>query len=134
MHNAHLHPTEIGMARYKPAGTRCYPLDAGLGPGGRAELRLAFFRRVFVTGEAVVAPLVLGGPTGQPSADIAPLDFPREGVSTWRRGAVGLGYYDRSMPFMATVSFFAAELSERPIERLGYKGMTLRLDVPLRVF
>jgi hypothetical protein len=133
MHNAHIHPTESGQARYDPPWHQMYPLDAGAGPGGRAEIRVTLFRRVSVTGEIVVAPFVVGGPTSRASSDVAPLDFEREGVSTWRKANVGLGYYDRSMPFVTTLSFFSAELSERPVERLGYRGMMLRLDVPLRV-
>lgn len=133
MHNAHVHPTVEGQKRYDPPWTQMYPLDAGLGPGGRAEMRITFLRRLSLTGEALIAPFLVGGPTSRASSDVAPLDFERGGVSTFRKANVGVGYHDSSMPFGATLSFFAAELSDRPIERLGYRGVMLRLDVPLRV-
>jgi hypothetical protein len=37
------------------------------------------------------------------------------------------------MPFDLTLAFFAAELSDRPVDRIGYRGLMLRFDIPLRV-
>ena len=85
-------------------------------------------------GEVVMAPFLLGGPVKHVSRDIAPLDFEREGMSVWRKVGLGVGWEDpRNMPFKATLAFFGAELSERPLDRIGYRGCMLRFDIPLRV-
>jgi hypothetical protein len=111
-----------------------YPLDAGIGPGGRIEGRLIFGRHLTLEGELVVAPFLLGVPVRHTSKDVAPLDFDREGMSVWRKYTVGIGWDDpRNVPFKLTLATFAAELSERPIERIGYRGVMLRFDIPLRV-
>jgi hypothetical protein len=135
MHAGHMHPTPRGAEIYRNVPwTQMYPLDAGIGPGGRVEGRVIFKQHLSVEGELVMAPFLLGGPAKNVSSDIAPLDFEREGMSVWRKVGVGLGWEDPDiLPFKATLAFFAAELSERPIERIGYRGGMLRFDIPLKV-
>ncbi|MBX3223262.1 MAG: hypothetical protein KF795_22310 [Labilithrix sp.] len=135
MHTAHLHPTRRGMDVYTDVPwTQMYPLDAGIGPGGRVEARVIVKQHFLLEGEVLMAPFLLGGPTRQVSSDVAPLDFEREGMSVWRKVGLGIGWDDpRVLPFKATLAFFAAELSDRPVERIGYRGGMLRFDIPLRV-
>ncbi|MBX3198480.1 MAG: hypothetical protein KF894_10140 [Labilithrix sp.] len=135
MHNAHLHPTRRGMDVYRNVPwTQMYPLDAGIGPGARVEGRLIVKQHLSLEGELVMAPFLLGGPTRQVSSDVAPLDFEREGMSVWRKVGLGIGWDDpRNVPFKATLAFFGAELSDRPIHQIGYRGGMLRFDIPLRV-
>lgn len=133
MHAAHMHPTTRGDDRFPRRWSELYPLDAGIGPGGRVEARLVALRRVGLEAGLTVAPFVLGGPTDDPPAAIAPLDFPRQGVSVWRRLDLGLAYDDPAqLPFKVTAAVFGAELSDRPVERIGYRGVMLRFDVPLK--
>ena len=62
------------------------------------------------------------------------VDFEREGISVWRKLTAGVGYDDpHTFPFKVTLAFFAAELSARPLDRIGYRGGMLRFDVPLKV-
>lgn len=137
MHNGHFHQTLRGEREkgLNPPWHEMYPLDAGIGPGGRLELRAIFFRHVALEGELVMAPFVFGGPTGsRPSTDIAPLDFEREGTSVWRKLTAGISYDDpKNLSFKPVLGFWAAELSERPITKAGYRGVMLRFDVPLRL-
>ncbi len=136
LHNGHMHPTLEGKREkdLEPRIGEMYLLDGGIGPGGRAEVRLTFFRRVSLEGELVMAPFLLGGPTGsRPSSDIAPLDFEREGTSVWRKVTAGIAYGDPKWPLKLTLAAFAAELSDRPIEKAGHRGIMLRFDMPLRV-
>lgn len=135
MHNAHVHPTKAGARIYDDVAiTEMYPLDAGLGPGARVEARLILGQHLSIEGEAVVAPFLVGGPTRRASADVAPLDFEREGWSVWRKVGAGIGWDDPAhIPFKATLAFFGAELSERPIERIGYRGGMIKFDIPLKV-
>jgi hypothetical protein len=135
MHNAHVHPTELGTRMgVDPPWHEIYPLDAGAGPGGRAELRLIFARHLSLDGELVMAPFLLGGPTHDPPKDVAPLDSPRGGTSTWRYVGVGASWDHASvLPMRAGVSFFGAELSGRPVTKLGHQGVMLRFEFPLRL-
>ncbi len=135
MHAAHMHPTSAGTDVYRNVPwTEMYPLDAGIGPGGRVEGRLIVKQHLSLEGEVVMAPFLLGGPSRNVSRDVAPLDFGREGVSVWRKVGLGIGWQDpRNIPFKATLAFFAAELSERPLDRIGYRGGMIRFDIPLRV-
>ena len=134
MHAAHMHPTTRGKEVYPIRWSELYPLDAGIGPGARVEAHLALFRHLGLEANLVVAPFVLGGPVRETPRAIAPLDVDREGVSVWRKLDVGLAWDDPvRLPFKPTVAFFAAELSERPLDRIGYRGVMLRFDVPLRL-
>lgn len=135
MHNGHMHPTRRGAEIYRDVPwTEMYPLDAGIGPGVRAEGRLSIKHHLVLEGEMIMAPFIAGGPSRRVSPDIAPLDFEREGVSVWRKVGLGIGWDDpRHLPFKATLAFFGAELSERPVERIGYRGVMLRFDIPLKV-
>lgn len=136
LHNAHMHPTlrgrrELGL---EAPWHEMYLLDGGVGPGGRVEVRTTFFRRVSLEAELMMAPFLFGGPTSsRPSSDIAPLDFERHGMTVWRKGVIGIAYVDPKWPLKPTLAAFAAELSERPIERAGHRGVMLRFDFPLRV-
>lgn len=135
LHNGHMHPTLKGE-RDKGLSARVgemYLLDGGIGPGGRAEARLTFFRHVSLEAELVMAPFLVGGPTGsRPSSDIAPLDFEREGMSVWRKATGGIAYVDEKWPLKPTLGVFAAELSDRPVEKIGHRGVMIRFDLPLR--
>lgn len=134
MHDAHVNPTELGEKDLKVPWHELYPLDVGLGPGARAELRVVFLQRLSLDGELVVAPLFLGGPTTHPSHDVAPLDAERGGVPTWRMVGLGASWdHAEVLPMRAGISLFAAELSGRPVSRLGHQGVMLRFEFPLRL-
>jgi hypothetical protein len=134
MHDAHIHPTELGERDLDVPWHELYPLDVGLGPGGRAELRLVLAQHFSFDGELVAAPLLLGGTTTHPSKDVAPLDGERGGLPTWRMIGLGASFDHASvMPMRAGVSFFGAELSGRPVARLGHRGVMLRFEFPLRI-
>lgn len=134
MHNASVHPTELGTRTLDPPWHELYPLDAGAGPGGRAEVRVIFARHLSLDGELVVAPFLLGGPTHRPSPDVAPLDAPRGGTPTWRHLDLGVSWdHATALPMRAGVSFFGAELSGRPVTELGHRGVMLRFEFPLRI-
>ncbi|MBX3228758.1 MAG: hypothetical protein KIT84_39905 [Labilithrix sp.] len=134
MHNANLHPTQRGHEVYSPPWTELYPLDIGAGPGARAEARLTFFQQVSLEAELTFAPFLLGGPVRKQSREIAPLDFERQGMSVWRKLTAGVAWFDpHVLPFKTTLAFYAAELSDRPVGLMGYRGAMLRFDVPLKV-
>lgn len=134
MHNGHLHPTSRGAEIYRPPWHEMYLLDGGIGPGARAEARVIFGQHVSLESDVVIAPFLVGGPAATTRADVAPLDFEREGVSVWRRATLGIGWHDpQLMPFKLSASAYVAELSDRPIDKFGYRGIMLRFDIPLRV-
>lgn len=134
MHAAHLHPTPRGAELYDAPWHEMYPLDVGIGPGGRVEARVAIMRHLTIEGDLVVAPFLLGGPSSRVSRDVAPLDAPRDGLSVWRKVGAGIGWDDpRVLPFKPTLAFFGAELSERSMASVGYRGVMVRFDVPLKV-
>ena len=133
MHNASVHPTVKGEDVYKIPWTEMIPLEGGIGPGGRAELALVFGRHLEAHVDATLAPLLIGDATEHPNHAAAPLDYVHDGIPMWRRGNVGLGWIDyKALPLKPSFELFAAELSERRIDRMGYRGAMLRFDVPLR--
>jgi hypothetical protein len=135
MHAGHMHPTVRGQEIFTDVPwTEMYPFDTGIGPGARVEGRMIFFQRLSLEADLVMAPFLLGRPTSQMRADIAPLDYEREGWSVWRKFSAGIGWDDpKVMPFKVSFAMFGAELSERPLDRIGYRGGMLRFDIPLRV-
>lgn len=136
LHNGHMHETLRGQRErnYRAPWHEMYVLDGGIGPGGRVDARVIFGRRFGIDAELVMAPFLLGGPTGErPSRDIEPLDFEREGMSVWRKGLVGISWNDPKWPVRPVLAAFGAELSERPIHLAGHRGVMLRFDIPLRV-
>lgn len=137
-HMAHVHPTLRGRrAGVDPPWTEMYPLDAGLGAGARAEARVLVADHVALTVDATFAPLFAGGPTTRREPWIRPLgagEEPRDGVSTWRRATVSLGWVDgRAWPVETAIAWTALELSDRPVTRLGHHAVLLRFDIPLDV-
>ncbi|HEY8075088.1 MAG TPA: hypothetical protein VIF62_13285, partial [Labilithrix sp.] len=92
MHNAHVHPTDLGEQTISTPWHEIYPLDAGLGPGARAEAHVVVMRRFTFDGEIVAAPFFVGGPTTHPSHDVAPLDAPRSGTPVWRYVTAGVSW------------------------------------------
>lgn len=134
MHSVNFHPTQKGTELYDVPWTELYPLDGGIGPGARAEGRLIAWQKYSLEGELIFAPFLLGGPIRQVSHDVAPLDYPRQGFSVWRKATLGLSWFDpKILPFKTTLAFFAAELSDRPVEKMGYRGAMFRFDIPLKV-
>jgi hypothetical protein len=130
MHNAHLHA-------HRPSGRagipwhELFPLDAGLGPGGRAEAGVVLLRRVRLHAELVTALLPLGTRRSSPGDALEPLS-PARGVPSFRMFSAGLGYEDPATPMRLGVSLFAAELSSRPYTTFGHRGALLRLEFPLK--
>ena len=112
-----------------------YPLGAGIGPGARVEGRpMIVAQHLSIEGEVVVAPFLLGGPASRVPRDVAPLDFERAGMPVWRKVGLGIGWEDpENIPFKPTLAFFGAELSERSLDWIGYRGGMIRFDIPLRV-
>ena len=132
MPNAHVHPTTAGARTLAVPWHELYPLDWGLGPGGRAEARAILFRRASIDAEVVVAPLLLGGVDARPSADVAPLDGARGGTPVFRSAAIGVSYEDPSTPMRLGLSYFTTELSGRRVLDMGHRAVMLRFDFPLR--
>ncbi len=135
MHAGHVHPTSRGRDVYDVPWHQMYVLDGGIGPGARIEGRVAIERHLTLEGDLVVAPFLLGGPATSVSADVAPLDEARGGgdFSVWRKVQAGIGWDDPSVfPFKMTVAFFGAELSNRSVDQIGYRGAMMRFDIPLK--
>jgi hypothetical protein len=134
MHNAHVHPTKLGEKTLDPPWTEIYPLDTGGGVGGRVEARAIVMRRFSLDAELIMAPFFVGGATHDPPPDVAPLDAPRGGVPVWRYVALGASFdHTPIMPMRAGVSVFGAELSGRPVEQIGHRGVMIRFEFPLRL-
>lgn len=130
MHNAHVHP--LGpSARAGIPWHELFPLDAGLGPGGRAEAGIVFFSRVRLQAELVTALLPLGTRGSSPAQALQPL-APARGVPSFRMLSAGIGYDDPGTPMRLGLSVFAAELSSRHYTLLGYRGALVRLEFPLK--
>jgi hypothetical protein len=130
MHSAHLH-AHRPSARAGIPWHELYPLDAGLGPGGRAEAGVSVLRRVRLQAEVVAALLPLGTRRSTPGEALAPLE-PARGVPSFRQLSVGVSYDDPATPMRLGLSLFAAELSPRPMTTLGHRGGLVRLEFPLR--
>jgi hypothetical protein len=130
MHNAHLH-AHRPSARIGIPWHELFPLEAGVGPGGRAEAGIVLFRRVRVQAELVTALLPLGTRRSNSGEELEPLS-PSRGVPSFRMFSAGLGYEDRATPMRLGVSLFAAELSSRPYTTFGHRGVLLRLEFPLK--
>lgn len=133
MRAGQMHPTTRGRALYYRNAplTELYPISGGIGPGGRVEARLVFARHLSLEGELTFAPFLVGSASGV-SSYVAPLHDDPDGTPVWRKATVGIGWDDpRELPFKATVAFFGAELSQRPVDRMGYRGAMLRFDIPL---
>jgi hypothetical protein len=135
MHNAHVHPTRLGVRRgLEVPWHGMYPLDAGGGPGGRGEVTLTFFRRLALDAELTTAAFVLGGPVHQSAPEIAPLGGIRQGITTWRKGAVAIGWDDKkTFLAKASLAYVAQELSSRPLTKLGQSAVMLRFEIPMGV-
>jgi hypothetical protein len=132
MHNAHFHPTPEYAGSFDARFTELYPIDYGLGPGARVETRLTFLRRLSLSAELVLAPLLLSKSNTLP-ARLAPIDDERGDLVTWRTLALGATWDDPSvMPMTIGASVFGAELSRRPLTEVGQRGFFLRFDFPLR--
>jgi hypothetical protein len=130
MHNAHLH-AHRPSARTGIPWHELFPLEAGFGPGGRAEAGILLLRRVRLQAELVTALLPLGTRRSNPGEALAPLS-PSRGVPSFRMFSAGLGYEDLGTPMRLGVSLFAAELSSRPYTTFGHRGAMLRLEFPLK--
>jgi hypothetical protein len=139
MRAGHVHPTPRGQDLFDVPWHEMHLLDAGIGPGARVEGRVVFKRHLTLEGDLVVSPFLLGGAPAKVSADVAPLrldDGPSngDGISVWRKVGAGIGWDDPSMlPFKLTLAFFGAELSDRSIDRIGYRGAMMRFDIPLKL-
>lgn len=131
LHAAHLHPTSAGARTLDVPWHELYPLDAGVGPGARAELTVTFFRHLTLDGSVVAAPLALGTRRTRVTPELAPLGPAPAGIPWWRMVTLGVAVEHRALPLRLGVSVFAAELSTRPIDELGARGFMLRFDYPL---
>jgi hypothetical protein len=132
MHAAHLHPTPLAAAALGVPWHELYPIDIGVGPGGRAELALTFARALRLESSLVVAPLLLGSRRPTVAAELEPLVAAKRGVPTWRAFSAGIGVVPPVLPMRLGVSWFAGEVSTRPVAKLGYGGLMLRFAFPLR--
>ena len=130
MHNAHVHPTALGAQTLSVPWTEIMPLHGGAGPGARAEARLVLGQRISLDLEGVFSPFLLSSTDTSPREVLAQLGpTAGQGIPTWRRVSVGASFIDRSM--RVGFSFFAAELSGRPVTQLGHQAIALRFDFPL---
>jgi hypothetical protein len=134
MLNASMQPTSKGQDVFRnQPWTQTYPLYGGVGPGGLCELSLVLAHRIALDGDLTIAPLLLGGADTHVSAAVAPLDAAHRGFPTWRKLDFGIGYQDyRNLPFKPAFEVFAAELSNRRVDQVGYRGVMMRFDIPLR--
>jgi hypothetical protein len=132
MHAAHLHPTREAAPELRAPWHELYPIDVGVGLGGRAELALTFARAVRLEGNLVVAPLLLGSRRPSVAPELAPLVAARRGIPCWRELSAGIAVPEPVLPMRLGLSFFAGELSTRPLAKLGYRGLMLRFAFPLR--
>lgn len=135
MHSANMHPSVRGQDVYPNfRASELYVLDGGVGPGARAELHVVILRHLTLEGDLTVAPLLIGGTSSNIQRAVEPLNYERSGLPVWRKLDFGIGFQDyKIFPFKPVIQFFGAELSERPLDRLGYRGGMVRFDIPLRV-
>ncbi len=132
MHSAHLHPTSEGVrAGVDVPWTELYPLDVGVGLGGRAELDLTVARRLCFEARYVLAPLVAGTRHPRMTPKLEPLAKAPDGILWWRAFSVGVTADNRHAPFRLGASLFFAELSTRPPNELGHAGFMLHFDYSL---
>jgi hypothetical protein len=129
MHAAHVHPTPAAATELGTPWHELYPIDLGLGPGGRAELGVTFAHALRLEGNLVVAPLVLGSRRSAVPAELEPLVAAKRGIPTWRAFSAGVAVVSPLLPMRLGLSCFAAEVSTRPITKLG---VMLRFAFPLR--
>jgi hypothetical protein len=132
MHSAHLHPTTAGARTLDVPWHELYPIDVGTGPGGRGELGFTLAHAVRLEASFVFAPLLLGSRRPSVGPELAPLVAAKRGIPCWRVASAGVALADGVLPLRLGLSFFASELSTRPIGKLGYGGFMLRFDFPLR--
>jgi hypothetical protein len=135
MHSAGMHPSIRGQDAYPNfRASELYPLDGGFGPGARTELVIILAKHLTLEGDVIVAPLLIGGASSEIPRAAEPLNVPRSGLPVWRKLDFGVGYEDyRNIAFKPVLEFFGAELSERRIDKIGYRGVMIRFDIPLRV-
>jgi hypothetical protein len=132
MHNAHVHPTLAGDDQVSSSWTEMVPLHAGMGPGARAELRLAIAQRLSLETEWVVAPLLLSRTETNLPSVLRPYADASTGLPTFRKLSLGASYMDRSVPMRVGLAWLGMEMSGRPITDLGHQAVMLRFDFPLR--
>jgi hypothetical protein len=135
MHSGNMHPSVRGQDVYPNfRASELYVFDGGVGPGARTELHITVLRHLTLEGNLILAPLLIGSASGNISRAVEPLNYPRSGIPMWRKLDVGIGFQDyKLVPFKPVLMFFGAELSERPLDRLGYRGGMIRFDIPIRV-
>lgn len=135
MHSGNMHPSVRGQDVYPNfRASELYVFDGGVGPGLRTELHINVLRHLTFEGNLVFAPLLIGGASRDISRAVEPLNYPRSGVPIWRKLDFGIGFQDyKALPFKPVLMFFGAELSERHLDKLGYRGGMIRFDVPIRV-
>lgn len=135
MHSGNMHPSVRGQDVYSNfRASELYVFEGGVGPGGRAEAAIVILRHLTFDADLTVAPLLINGTSRDISRAVEPLNYPRSGLPTWRKLDFGVGFQHYAfLPFKPSIQFFAAELSTRRIDEMGYRGAMLRFDVPLRV-
>jgi len=131
MHSAHLHPTALGEKTLDVPWHELYPLDAGVGIGARAELALTLARTLRLSGGAVAAPLVAGTRHTRVLPELAPLEG-GSGIAWWRALSLGLDVTAPAGSLQFGASLLLAELSTRPLGKLGHAGFMFRFSFPLR--
>ncbi len=131
MHAAHLHPTSATAAELGVPWHELYPIDIGVGPGGRAELAVTLARALRLESQLVVAPLLLGSRRPSVAPELAPLVAAKRGVPTWRALSAGIAVLPPVLPMLLGLSLFASEVSTRPLVA-GHGGLMLRFAFPLR--
>jgi hypothetical protein len=132
MHNAHLHPVGSGPGFPRAPWHEIFPIAAGVGPGGRVSAGISVVRRLSLEAELVAAVLALGTRRSKVPEALLPLEGSR-GVPKFRLVSFGAVWHATEVPFSFGASVFRAELSTRPLERLGHSGGMVRLEFPLRV-
>jgi hypothetical protein len=130
MHNAHLH-AHRPSARAGIPWHELFPLDAGVGPGGRAEAGIVVARHLRLRAELTTALLPLGMRGPRPNTALLPLASAR-GVPSFRVLSAGIGYEAPTAPMRLGLSLFAGELSSRSYTEFGHRGAFLRLEFPLK--
>lgn len=134
MHNAHMH-ARAGRGSLTKVGswTELYPLDGGLGGGGRLLGQIGWRRIASLEGELRMVPLVLGLAQESPDPELGALARPRSaGIPIYRQIGLGGSMFVRAIPVRLGLHFWAAEMSTRRVTEIGHRAVELKFEFPLR--
>lgn len=137
MHNAHAHPRAKASTEVRVPFHEIVPLDAGLGLGVHARLRLTLWDLLSLESAVDLSPFLLSYKARHVPSEVVPIlaSEPQRGAAlVWRQGSIGLTLDRRFLyPVRLGVHAFGLELSTRPIRSLGHRGLMIAFDVPFEI-